>query len=630
MDQHPENLSESNQRIADYLHNYCQFDEPGFAVLMQGEWGCGKTWLVKRLQSDGTIPDAIYVSLYGISSKSELDSSLFAACFPSLTNPSAKLGFGLAKILASRVRISWNDSLASTTGASESLGIQQLMTKTNLTGRVVILDDFERCLLKLSETLSICNLLVQEDGCKVIILANEEPLRADGAYAEDNINLLYAKQKEKVIGITLTVQPEVQSALEAFKGALPESLRNCDFLDLAINVHKHSGYRNLRYLRSMFYGFAWLYQSLPSEAKHNRELTRELFKIYAIIQHEVQHASISVDMIDKFLRHFSMGWSTYSAKESSDDSTSLINIAAKYKSLNLNGTIFASNIWSRLFREGSVDPLHLADGLQEYGSLNSVKPAWLALLDFWDMQHDELENQLKSLEDEVNRKQLYKAGEILHAAGLMIFFRDNDLYSPSNEILTMFGDLIDDIRGRNCIVPMSYLRRSNSRPRNSYAGYQFLCFEDDDFQSIKRRVEEAEGEALAAEFKKASLKCTGEFEQGRFYSLLEALNGKSIGIEGRSGAPQEITIEDALMYIDPKLLAQKLLAVTPTEARKVLSAISEFMKRFNIVKDEGQRGWLETFSNALLSAVKADPRRLEKMLLEHSHTDLIVPLLPTS
>jgi hypothetical protein len=280
--------------------------------------------------------------------------------------------------------------------------------------------------------------------------------------------------------------------------------------------------------------------------------------------------------------------------------------------------------------EGSVDPMHLANSLQEYGSLNSAKPAWRALLDFWDMHHDELEDQLKKLEDDVNSHRLDKAGELLHAAGLLIFFRDRGLYSPSKEVLAMFEDLIGGIQGRNGIVPMSYSQRGYVRRRDSYAGYRFLCCGDDEFESIKSKVEEAEGVVLGAEFKKAASKCIGELEQGRFNDLLEALSGKSIPIEARSGAPQEISMEDALVYIDPKLLANKLLAFTPADARQILYGVSEFMKRFSIVSDEEKRSWLESFSDALLGEAKADPRRLESMFLGHSCADMIVPLLPAS
>jgi tRNA A37 threonylcarbamoyladenosine biosynthesis protein TsaE len=42
-------MTNSNQHIEDYLKYYLSSKfNPEFAILLQGEWGCGKTWFIKE------------------------------------------------------------------------------------------------------------------------------------------------------------------------------------------------------------------------------------------------------------------------------------------------------------------------------------------------------------------------------------------------------------------------------------------------------------------------------------------------------------------------------------------------------------------------------------------------------
>ena len=57
----------------DELVNYCHEPEPAGALLLTGEWGCGKTHIIehdlKRELSDYAV---IRISLFGVSSADEL------------------------------------------------------------------------------------------------------------------------------------------------------------------------------------------------------------------------------------------------------------------------------------------------------------------------------------------------------------------------------------------------------------------------------------------------------------------------------------------------------------------------------------------------------------------------------
>ncbi|MEO1673560.1 MAG: P-loop NTPase fold protein, partial [Cyanobacteria bacterium J06631_2] len=44
-----QNNQKLNQHIEEYLDYYFSLSyPPGFAILLKGEWGCGKTWFINK------------------------------------------------------------------------------------------------------------------------------------------------------------------------------------------------------------------------------------------------------------------------------------------------------------------------------------------------------------------------------------------------------------------------------------------------------------------------------------------------------------------------------------------------------------------------------------------------------
>jgi len=58
-----------NSHIETYLDYYCGLSHaPGFAVLLKGQWGSGKTWFINRYREklEENNQKCLYVSLYGM------------------------------------------------------------------------------------------------------------------------------------------------------------------------------------------------------------------------------------------------------------------------------------------------------------------------------------------------------------------------------------------------------------------------------------------------------------------------------------------------------------------------------------------------------------------------------------
>jgi hypothetical protein len=107
----PENrlaAMDRNKHITDYLAYYISFPHPPrFAVLLNGPWGIGKTFLLKSfLNALGNGEKSyVYVSLYGLASVDDIDDALFRAMYPVLDMKGVKLAGRAAKAAAKFFRV---------------------------------------------------------------------------------------------------------------------------------------------------------------------------------------------------------------------------------------------------------------------------------------------------------------------------------------------------------------------------------------------------------------------------------------------------------------------------------------------------------------------------------------------
>ncbi|WP_292942104.1 P-loop NTPase fold protein [Novosphingobium sp.] len=83
-----------NRHIREYLRYYLSLTSPpGYAVMIRGPWGIGKTFLIRQILTQLFDDEKayIYVSLYGVDAPSEIDTAIFAATHPILGSKAAKV-----------------------------------------------------------------------------------------------------------------------------------------------------------------------------------------------------------------------------------------------------------------------------------------------------------------------------------------------------------------------------------------------------------------------------------------------------------------------------------------------------------------------------------------------------------
>lgn len=292
--------------IIDYLKN----DKSNQAILIDGEWGSGKTFFVKekvipKIKEKLKDVPIYYVSLYGVSSSAEIHNLVssqitekYIGKYIGDDKASAVVNIG-SKISKIKPVL---DILKEINGASIDL-VHFNELKNNLeipTKSIMIFDDLERCNMDVITVLGYINSISEHSDTKVIIVANESELgmqntnedlsqkynfilninkfnkdsnvskskKANNSDKDSNkslinkglldeqieeyfpVNSVYEKVKEKLIGITIKYEADFDKIFESLVDKYAKSSQ--DFIkskkDVILKIFTENNHSNIRTL----------------------------------------------------------------------------------------------------------------------------------------------------------------------------------------------------------------------------------------------------------------------------------------------------------------------------------------------------------------------------------------------
>lgn len=181
------------------------------AVLLDGEWGSGKTFFVEKY----IIPELeknknakiFKISLYGISSVETIQEMIYAQwlgrCVDKITDKLGPIGqlvnkgidiFGTSAVRALENKLSAegvSDKIASTIMDNDINKAEYM---------IIIFDDLERCRINILQLMGFLNNLSENNGFKLILVANEREIKHKDNSIEEALKYLVAlKNKESVL-----------------------------------------------------------------------------------------------------------------------------------------------------------------------------------------------------------------------------------------------------------------------------------------------------------------------------------------------------------------------------------------------------------------------------------------------
>ncbi len=171
-------------KICAILLDYIQNDKTNQAILIDGEWGSGKTFFILnefivRCEGLQEKKKLYYVSLYGINKVGQIENAIYE------------------KILEEYIAKNVSESEYATKAAKicqkamplvlQKFGIQSdndlkeiAKDLKPIANVVIVFDDLERCNIEINEILGYINNLVEHNNVKAIILANEKEIWRSG------------------------------------------------------------------------------------------------------------------------------------------------------------------------------------------------------------------------------------------------------------------------------------------------------------------------------------------------------------------------------------------------------------------------------------------------------------------
>jgi len=216
-----------NQNIKDFLINhYLLEDKTTFGILINGEWGAGKTFLINEIRDELEKPKKaqfLYVSLFGLTTVEQLNEKLYSVAHPVLTSKQFKFLLKLLKATVSAAaKFEYKDEQTPkirdtdlTITLPTDLIPEDSDSKQVKTKKIIIVDDIERCEISPQNILGYFSSLIIEKNAKVIFICNQDEL-LNRIKDDKSKNDEYVRQKEKVIGMEFRIKPDIQNALHYF------------------------------------------------------------------------------------------------------------------------------------------------------------------------------------------------------------------------------------------------------------------------------------------------------------------------------------------------------------------------------------------------------------------------------
>lgn len=285
--------NQTESHLDHYLRYYDGLHKPGYAVLVTGEWGTGKSYQVKktltkldseRKNTDPLRPENhIYVSLFGKTSCDEIDLDVVSKM--------AKFSGFFARLFTgvSSVAVSTPYGSLSTAGAK---GMTALVLENQLNlypANTIVFDDLERSNIRPKILLGVLNRYVEHLGFRVVLIAHHEKIAGN-----------FAEAKEKIIGQTIRIQPQVNEAWQAFVGE-----QSVETKIAFIKTHRaiilkgfsNSGVNSLRILRHIIEDVGRLHDAMSEKQINNTPASAQLIEWFVTVNSFVRNGTLGREQI---------------------------------------------------------------------------------------------------------------------------------------------------------------------------------------------------------------------------------------------------------------------------------------------------------------------------------------------
>jgi hypothetical protein len=329
--------------LVESILDYIRADYTDYAIMINGEWGSGKTYFwnhkvrnkIESMQINGKQYTTIYMSLYGISNLEDISKKIFI-------ETTQLMDKNLRKYMNSHGQTSIPEYAKTGLDMANFFGVTQNGDKIDYAkffstdDKILCFDDLERANVDVIDILGYINNFVEHDHIKTIIICNEKELstkiknsnvemktfiatylldkegtltKTDKPMVEqikDKIEYVFDKAneyeriKEKLIGETFEYAPEfnyiINGLLMRFENS-PELIRFLrENTGLIISTFNKSGTRNLRILKHALNDFKKIFEMVSKNYPKTSNRVLQTMLIFTIaVSFEIKAGKVTKD-----------------------------------------------------------------------------------------------------------------------------------------------------------------------------------------------------------------------------------------------------------------------------------------------------------------------------------------------
>ena len=473
-----------------YLDYYKTLENPGYAVLVTGEWGCGKTYQVNEaLKAD----DPIYVSLFGLDTSEKVYLEVLSKSAPEAARAinfksAAKdknvglsiFGFGATIPIGAIAAAAFNGNVRRKIDAS----------------RVVVFDDLERSIIKTKVILGIINFYVEQCGCRVVVIAYDEKIIAE-----------FAKVKEKFIGHTIRVKPKFGDVFDLATKTYPEKAGK--FLDARSTTIKKffnvSNCQSLRVLKRTLDDLVRFQKLFDAEQIENSERFEPLIELFLALDIDIRSGAIvRDDLKNRYAKTLTeIGRNMNSSRAGTAEVQGNDRFLQRHKLFSdltdISSSLLADQHLVSMLADGIYDRDSIQDHFKSisYFAVPSDQPAWLRFMQF-DQNDDSIVNAAAAeMDARFKNHQIENVGEFLHIVALRFLRSEKRFIGDDFEKISSDAKLYLDEWVNNGNFPIS----DNSDSYDHFGGYGGFGFwinesYDKEFKGILKHIGAAKERAV--------------------------------------------------------------------------------------------------------------------------------------
>ena len=441
--------------LVESILDYVRADYTVYAVMINGEWGVGKTHFwnnkirkkIESMQLNGKKYTTIYMSLYGISNLEDISKKIFI-------ETTQLMDKNLRKFMNSNGQTTIPEYAKTGLDMANFFGVTQNGDKINYADffstddKLLCFDDLERANVDVIDILGYINNFVEHDHIKTIIICNEKELSTklkssnlemktfiatylldkqgelntpDKPMVEKIQNKIehvfdkandYERIKEKLIGETFEYAPKFDYIINGILMRYESDTELIRFLRentrLIILTFERSGTRNLRILKHALNDFQKIYEMVEKNYPNTNNRVMQTMLIFTIaISFEIKAGKITKDKFVQIKDNEEYKSILVSSRTLMDnrqfyikefDSNYYYNFKAEYRFFKFIEYYVRTRIFDmKIFKE-NMDTIRNTvdtDNLAGYKRLLTEE--------YWKISDDEFKNVIEDVFEDVNQ-----------------------------------------------------------------------------------------------------------------------------------------------------------------------------------------------------------------------------------